>query len=154
MAENSGKNQAGRFQPGQSGNPAGKPRGARHKAVQAMDLLGRNASEEILLAVIQAAKSGDMRAAEIILRRIWPETKGRPVQIDLPAITDAAGVSAALARLTEAAAGGEITTDEASALAGLVESQRKAIETVELESRLTALEQRLEGNNPPGEFTP
>ena len=31
MAENAGPNQGERFQPGQSGNPAGEPRGARHK---------------------------------------------------------------------------------------------------------------------------
>ncbi|WP_234732095.1 DUF5681 domain-containing protein [Acidocella facilis] len=140
--ENSAKKQAGRFQPGQSGNPAGKPRGARHKAVQAMDLLGRNEGEEILLSVIQAAKKGDMRAAEIILRRIWPETKGRPVQIDLPAIADAGGVLEAMAAITQAAATGEITTDEAASLAALVEGQRRAIETHDLEARIAALETR------------
>ncbi|MDE2318957.1 MAG: hypothetical protein KGK02_04575 [Rhodospirillales bacterium] len=146
MAENSGKKQAGRFQPGQSGNPAGKPRGARHKAVQAMDLLGRNEGEEILLSVIQAAKSGDMRAAEIILRRIWPETKGRPVHVDLPAVADAGGIVEAMAAITRAAAEGEITTEEASALAGLVEAQRKAIETAELEARIAALEAKEQNN--------
>ncbi|MGE4483384.1 DUF5681 domain-containing protein [Acidocella sp.] len=142
MPENSAKKQAGRFQPGQSGNPAGKPRGARHKAVQAMDLLGRNEGEEILLSVIQAAKKGDMRAAEIILRRIWPETKGRPVQIDLPAVSDAGGVLEAMAAITQAAATGEITTDEAASLAALVEGQRRAIETHDLEARIAALETR------------
>ena len=36
--------------------------------------------------------------------------------------------------------GGELTTDEGSAVAGLIEPKRKAIETVELEARLIALE--------------
>jgi hypothetical protein len=38
VPEHSGSNQ-GRFQPGQSGNPAGKPGGARHKATRAVEAL-------------------------------------------------------------------------------------------------------------------
>ena len=70
------------------------------------------------------------------------ERKGRPIVVDLPVVADAAGVVEALARITAAAAGGEITTDEAAALAGLVETQRRAIETQELEARIAALEAR------------
>ena len=125
--ENSGPKQTGRFKPAQSGNPAGRPKGVRHKAVEALDLLGRNASEEILLAVINSAKSGDARSAELVLRRIWPEVKSRPVLLTLPAVTDAASAVEALAAITNAAAGGDISLDEAAALAGLIETARRAI---------------------------
>jgi hypothetical protein len=36
---------------------------------------------------------------------------------------------------------GEITPDEAATIAGVLESKRKAIETVELEARIARLEQ-------------
>lgn len=137
---NSGAKQAGRFKPGQSGNPAGRPAGARHKAVEALDLLGRKAAAEIIEAVIEAAKGGDARCAELVLRRIWPEVKSRPVQINLPKVTDAASVTDALARVVKAAAAGEITVDEAQALTTLIEGQRRAIETTTLEARIAALE--------------
>ena len=154
-AEPTGGKQRGRpFAPGQSGNPAGRPAGSRHAALAALDAIGQEGAEAALRAVVKAAEGGDARAAEILFARVWPARKGRAVLLNLPPVTDTAGVLAALARITEATAAGEVTPDEAQALAGLVEGQRKAIETVELESRLTALEQRLEGSNTPGEFTP
>ena len=60
--------------------------------------------------------------------------------LGLPAITDAAGVMAAMSRIAEAAGAGEITLDEASALIALVEACRRGIETVDLERRIAALE--------------
>jgi hypothetical protein len=134
--------QGGRFKPGKSGNPAGKPKGARHKAVQALDILGRNASEEIVLAVIEQAKSGDMRAAELVLRRIWPERKGSPVELALPVIHNATDCMTALGIITEAAAAGTISPDEAEGFAKLVEGHRRSIETVDLDRRITELEHR------------
>jgi hypothetical protein len=128
------------FQPGQSGNPAGRPKGSHHKAIEALDLLGRNASEEILLAVINAAKSGDARSAELVLRRIWPERTSRPVPLDLPSLNDAAGVVQAIARIAEATASGEISPEEAAGYTALAEAQRKALETADLEVRIAALE--------------
>jgi hypothetical protein len=38
-SENAGGKQRGQFQPGVSGNPAGKPRGTRHKATRAVEAL-------------------------------------------------------------------------------------------------------------------
>ena len=85
--ENSGPKQgAGRWRRGQSGNPAGKPKGARHAALLALDAVGAGAAGDVMQAVVDAAKGGDMRAADILLRRLWPERKGRPMAMDLPSI--------------------------------------------------------------------
>jgi hypothetical protein len=47
----------------------------------------------LLEAVVAAAINGDMRAAEILLSRVWPARKGRPVAIaDLPSLTSAAAL--------------------------------------------------------------
>lgn len=62
--------------------------------------------------------------------------------LDLPAVTDAAKVQTALTRIVTAASEGEITPDEAGALTTIIEAQRRAIETVELEARLRAVEER------------
>ncbi|WP_431269033.1 DUF5681 domain-containing protein [Dankookia sp. P2] len=142
-AGNAQPKQRGRpFEPGQSGNPAGKPKGTRHKALLALDAIGDEASKDILEAVVTAARGGDMRAAEILLRRIWPERKGRVVEFDLPPITAPADAVKAMAAIVDAVVTGELTPEEAQAVAGVVEIQRRTIETQNLAERIAALEER------------
>lgn len=137
----SGRQPDGRFAPGNNANPAGRPRGSRNKAIQALDALGREAAEELVKSVIDSAKDGDMQAARIILDRIWPSRRGAPVSLDLPSIKTAADVQAAMAAVAEAVAGGQITPDEGEAFCKLVEANRKAIETADLAERIERLEQ-------------
>jgi deoxycytidine triphosphate deaminase len=66
----------------------------------------------------------------------------RPITLDLPATDTAAGISTAQAAILQAAADGELLPGEAATLAGILESRRKAYETQELESRITALEEK------------
>jgi hypothetical protein len=128
------------FKPGQSGNPAGKPKGARNHATRAVLKLIEGGAEEITLAVLDAAKAGDMGAARFILERIAPPIRERPVSIDLPDIGTAAGIAEAQAAILQAAADGNLLPGEASALSAITEARRKALETEELERRIAALE--------------
>lgn len=52
-----------RWPKGMSGNPRGKPQGARHAALKALDAIGAAGAADIMAAVVKAAKDGDMRAA-------------------------------------------------------------------------------------------
>jgi Family of unknown function (DUF5681) len=60
MTEKSGQNQAGRFQKGMSGNPIGKPKGARARVTQLAGKLLEDDLDDIVRAVIAAAKNGDL----------------------------------------------------------------------------------------------
>ena len=91
-------------------------------------------------SVLAAAIGGDMRAAEILLRRVWPERKGRPVALRLPAMTTVADMSVGAAAIMQAVAAGDITPEEGHAVASVLELQRRAVETVELEARIAAVE--------------
>ena len=73
-----------------------------------------------------------MRAAEMVLARIWPVKRGRPVSLMLPPTKAAADIVAALGAIADAVATGDVTPDEGHAVAGILEAKRKAIETVEL----------------------
>ena len=141
---NSGGMQSGRFKPGQSGNPRGKRPGSRNRASVVLDKMLADDGADVVQAVLTAAKDGDMQAARLVLDRIVPLRKGRPVRLDLPIIESAADVLMALSTTVAVMAEGEITPDEAAVVAGVLETKRKAIETVELEARLTYLEQQTE----------
>ena len=69
-AENTIEKQRGRpFQKGQSGNPAGKPKGARNKATLAVEALLDGEAEELTRKAIELAKAGDIPALRICLDR-------------------------------------------------------------------------------------
>ena len=143
---NSGEKQArGRFRKGQSGNPAGKPKGARHRITVLAEKLMEDDAKSIVEAVVIAAKEGDMAAARLVLDRIAPLRKGRSISLRLPTIDRVADVTNALGSIIATMAKGEITPDEAATIAGILESKRKALETVEIEKRIAALEQMAVG---------
>jgi hypothetical protein len=132
--------EATRFQPGNPGGP-GRPTGSRNKATLALDKLAEGDAKAILQQQLDKAKEGDARAAELILSRVWPPRKGRPVAMRLPAIETAADLVKALGAVADAVAAGDLTPDEGAGMAAVLETKRRAVETVELETRIAALEQ-------------
>jgi hypothetical protein len=129
----------GLFEPGGPGGP-GRPAGSRNAATLLLDQLAEGEAEAVLKQVVEAAKGGDMRAAEMILARIWPVKKGRPVSLALPAVKTAADIVVALGTVADAVGAGDITPDEGNAVAGILEAKRRAVETEALEARIAALE--------------
>ena len=130
------------FKPGTSGNPAGKPAGTRSKSTQLLLVLMQDGAQKITQAVIEAAQGGDLMAAKIILDRVMPPAKERPVCVDLPDTSTSEGVTAAQNAILQAVATGELLPGEATTLSNIVEAKRRAIETHELAGRITQLENR------------
>lgn len=124
-----------------AGNP-GRPKGARHKTTLAVQALLEGEAEFITRACVEAAKNGDMTAIRLVLERLLPPAKERPVVISLPDVRTAEGAADAQAAILSAVAKGELLPGEGTTLASIVESRRRAIETADLEQRITALEQR------------
>lgn len=138
-SKNDQKSSSSRFAPGNPGGP-GRPQGSRNAASLMLDRLADGEAEAILAEVIAKAKAGDMKAAEMILARAWPQRKGRPVALRIPPVESAVDVLKALSAVLEAMGDGQITPDEAALVGGLLETKRKALETVEIEARLAKLE--------------
>lgn len=128
------------FVKGQSGNPKGKPKGARHTATQITYALIEGNLQEVLETVVERAKNGDMTACRMILDKVLPNTKDRSVTIDLPPINDLDGVGLAQAQILQAVANGNITPNEGERIAAIIEARRRSIETIDLESRISQLE--------------
>jgi hypothetical protein len=134
------------FEKGQSGNPAGKPPGTRHKLTLAAEALLDGEAEALTRKAIEIALKGDTTALRLCLERILPPRKSRKVALDLPKIEKAEDLLQAFAAVVSGMAAGELAPDEATAIAGVLEARRKAIETVDIERRLAALEQRNANN--------
>lgn len=130
---------------GQSGNPAGKPQGMRNKATMMVLGLMEEGAEEITKAVIDAAKGGDLMAARLVIERLAPPLRERPINIDLPDTRTAEGCVEAQGSILQAVGMGELLPGEGATLAGIVENRRRSIETVELEARIQALEESSNG---------
>ena len=123
-----------------SGNPAGARSGSRHRASIALDALAEGEANAILSAMVERAKEGDVPAASLILGRIWPQRKGRPTPIDLPPVRTPADLTAATSALIAAVASGELSAEEAQAVSAVLAVHRGTLETLELETRVAALE--------------
>ncbi|MGH8646971.1 MAG: DUF5681 domain-containing protein [Gammaproteobacteria bacterium] len=127
------------WQPGTSGNPAGRPKGARDKRALLRYKLLKHLPP-ILDTLTEAAKGGDIQAAKLILERTLPVLKSAAEPLTLPA----AATPAAQGRtVLEALALGEITPTEAQAVMTAVAAQARVVETEELLKRVEALEQAL-----------
>ena len=131
----------GTFTPGQSGNPSGRPKGARHKTTLAVQALMDGQAEEITRKAIEAAKSGDMTAIRLVLERVLPARKDNPVMFDLPEITSAGDAAKAMGAIMAAVAGGKITPSEGGEAAKLMGVYIEALKTAELEKRIKQLEE-------------
>jgi hypothetical protein len=90
MLEKTDTKQGARFRKGQSGNPSGRPRGARNKATLAVEALLDGEAEVLTRRAIERAKEGDSVALRLCLERILPPRKDRPVSFALPKIESAA----------------------------------------------------------------
>jgi hypothetical protein len=88
------------FQKGQSGNPAGPAKGTRHKITMLAEKLMAADAENIVAAVVTAARNGDMTAAKIILDRLVPVR--RSSSFDLPRVECRADRLAARAAILDA----------------------------------------------------
>ncbi len=140
-AETTAGQQRGKpFQKGVSGNPAGRPIGARNKTSLAVEALLDGEAEGLTRRAIDKANEGDMQALRLCLERILPPRKDRPVSFDLPEITNPKQAADAISAVLTAVAKGDITPAEASEVSKIVDVYVRAVETTELAERLARLE--------------
>jgi hypothetical protein len=131
-AANTAGNQRGRpFKKGRSGNPAGKPKGARHRATLAAETLFDGEAEQLTRKAIEIALAGDPIALRLCIDRILPPRRERPLRFALPKLRTVADAGAAMASILAAVASGSTCLAEASELAKLVDAFVRAAEATE-----------------------
>jgi hypothetical protein len=111
----------------------------RDGAAEASNLLALEA-KEITRTLVRRAIDGNMKALRLCIERLVPFSRERVLPVKIPAAQDALQITIALQAVFEGLGAGYLTAGEAQKLAALLENQRKAIETNDLEARLQALE--------------
>jgi hypothetical protein len=133
------------FRPGQSGNPAGRPRGSRNKKTIVLEALLDGESEALMQKMITMAKLGDEVAMRLCVERMMAPRRERPVPLTLPRIESDADARRASADVMEAVAEGEITPKEAEHPLHAVAGAAVIMQGSEIAARLQRIEQRLAG---------
>ena len=128
------------FQPGESGNLAGRPKGARNKSTMAAEMLLENQAAEITQKCVDMAMDGDPTALRLCLSRLIPIKRERTISLDMPPLEGSQDALKAVASVLEAVGSGAITPSEGQALASLLETHRRTFEVEELEHRIETLE--------------
>jgi len=136
-----------RFKPGQSGNPAGRPKGARNKASVMAQRLMEGQAEAVVQTVIEAALTGDMAACRLIVERLLPPAKERAIQADLKLPEDISAKSAPqiFSEIFKAVTGGRLLPAEGEGLLKLLRMYLDAYELSELERRVNEIESQQDG---------
>ena len=98
----------------------------------AAELLDSEA-EALARKAVEMALGGDPVALRFCLARILRTRRGRPAELDLPPVTGAADLRAAMSAVTAAAGDGAITPDEAVALSQMVEGFTRTLAAVYIE---------------------
>lgn len=128
------------FEPGQSGNPAGRPRGSRNRSTLALEAIFEGEAEALSRKAIEQALAGDGGAMKLCLDRLLSPRRDRSITFDLPVIETAADLPRATAALLQAVSSGEITPSEAADVGKAVSAHIEAITAADLHHRLAALE--------------
>jgi hypothetical protein len=135
------------FEKGESGNPAGRPRGSRNRTALLMENLLSYEAEAIGRKAVEMAIKGDMAAIRLCMDRLAPPRKEEPIAFELPPLEKPADSVAAAATLVAAVAEGELTPSEAAQLAKVIEVYVRAIETKVFDERLASLEKEVAAQN-------
>jgi hypothetical protein len=127
------------FQSGQSGNPAGRPRGSRNKGTIIAEKLFDDSAGELTRAAIARALDGDPVALRACMDRLLPPLRHRPLDFDLPQLVTLADAPVAINAIAQGLAHGELDREGAAVLLRAVREFTRALAAVERETRAAGL---------------
>lgn len=127
-----GRDAQGRWTAGVSGNPAGKAAGTRNRATVLREILDSGDDAALVRQARDDALGGDSRTTRLMVERLFPKPRSRPVVLDLPdgweALPPAARVAAVLDAAFRQLVTGDITPDEALQMVRIAEQSTRLLE--------------------------
>jgi putative DNA primase/helicase len=113
---------------------------ATGKATLLVETLFEDGIQEVALKVLALARQGDLQACRLVIERILPVRKDRPISVNLPEITTAEDAAQAMGAVLAAVANGDMTPLEGSEVTQLIETYLQTLEIKEFDARLRAIE--------------
>jgi hypothetical protein len=140
-AETARRSRGRPFPKGQSGNPAGRPRGSSNRATRAAEMLLDGEATALTRKAVELALAGDQAALRLCLDRTVAPRRERAVELALPPIHGADDILAAIKVVSGAVGRGAITPGEGFTLSQMIETFLRAIDASDFEGRLRELEE-------------
>jgi len=132
------------FKPGQSGNPKGKPVGARDRRTDLRKLF-EDRAPELINKTIEMALGGDPAALRLCIERCVSRKRDEPIDIDLPKdLTKGESLSEVGIKILRSLQRKEITPEEAKTVFEVLGLYRDNFVVQELCQNLNALALRLD----------
>ena len=128
------------WQPGQSGNPRGRPVGSRNKKNVIAEEFEKDGSA-VARVVMDAALEGDMQAANMVLQRLSPPLRARAEKVTFE-LTPDAPLHQQANQVLASVAEGAIDPETGKLLIDCIQSVAGIRAVDELEARLIALEEK------------
>ncbi|PHS69125.1 MAG: hypothetical protein COB23_07155 [Methylophaga sp.] len=129
-----------KFEKGVSGNPAGKPKGAKDKRTALRAMLEPHA-KDLVKTVVEKALEGDTTALRLCIDRLMPALKAKDEPIVIDGLLGTATLVEQGQSVITALALGKVSPSDASTLMSTIAAQAKITEIDDLERRVTELEQ-------------
>jgi hypothetical protein len=129
-----------RGRPFKPGNPC-RPAGSKNKTTQMAEQLAAGQAEQLVQKALELAQAGNVAALRMVLDRVWPPRRGRPVDFAMPPINASEDLFPAIASIWTAIREGRLTPEEATALLLLAERSMAIMSQQEVLKRIEALEQ-------------
>jgi hypothetical protein len=128
----------GRILPG-SGKSGGRKVGSKNKPspIEGM-LLGKE--PELAKALVHWVEQGNSAAITVVFRYLLPQSRARPLSVDLPRINSAAELPEAINVILAAMHNGRVTMAEGATAIGAYDTLAKAYSIADFERRIQALE--------------
>jgi hypothetical protein len=128
------------YKPGESGNPAGRPRGSKNRSTVLLQALIDDSVEALLAKANELALGGNTAMLQMFLKSLL--RREQPITFELPELRTAGDAANAMKRLLREVANGQITLSEAERVGALLDTYLKALEADDFDKRIRDLEEQ------------
>jgi len=128
-----------KYKPGESGNPDGRPKGAKDKRTQYRELFEPHA-DDLIQKAIDLALTGDTTCLKMCIDRLVSPFRAKNATVTLDDIEGT--LTEKGEKIINAMGKGELSPSDASSMLSALAAQARIIEIEELEKRVSDLEAR------------